>query len=191
MDMGVVDLEEEGIEFTFETKGAKVEIAVYSLEKPDIPPVVTFDYDPIDGKVKNHRFPSHLTEKRRKMLRTVMIMDETDRKEALKYVALMQFIVYFKEVVKIEEHGTRTRHQAKMMRKDRTKPLPLVRKKYVIEDFDKEKLPRLDGKRKYTKPDSEVNVRGFYRHYKSGKVVWIDPQVRYKGKGKKQKQYEL
>lgn len=34
-------------------------------------------------------------------------------------------------------------------------------------------------KRSYTKPTRAVNVRGFVRHYKSGKVVYIKPFTKY------------
>lgn len=35
------------------------------------------------------------------------------------------------------------------------------------------------SKRSYTKPAKVVNVRGFVRHYKNGKVVYIKPFTRY------------
>lgn len=35
------------------------------------------------------------------------------------------------------------------------------------------------SKRSYTKPTKTVNVRGFVRHYKNGKVVYIKPFTRY------------
>lgn len=35
------------------------------------------------------------------------------------------------------------------------------------------------SKRSYTKPNKAVNVRGFVRHYKNGKVVYIKPFTRY------------
>lgn len=37
----------------------------------------------------------------------------------------------------------------------------------------------------------EVNVRGHLRRYKSGKVVWVKPSVKYKGKTAHHKEYEL
>ena len=46
LDAGVVELQEELIEFTFESKGDLVELAVYPAEKPNLPAVVTYDYDP-------------------------------------------------------------------------------------------------------------------------------------------------
>ena len=47
LDAGVVELQEELIEFTFESKGDLVELAVYPAEKPNLPAVVTYDYDPV------------------------------------------------------------------------------------------------------------------------------------------------
>ena len=44
-----------------------------------------------------------------------------------------------------------------------------------------------DQKRTYTKPEHEVSVRGYMRHYKSGKSVWIEPFTKYRGKGKNRK----
>lgn len=191
MDAGVVELQEEMIEFTFENKGELVELAVFPTEKPNLPAVVTYDYDPRTWETSNFRFAPHLPKVKRDLLRQVMMKDETHLKEALKYHTLMLFMTYYREVVKVEERGERTKREAKVIRKDRNKPLPLIRKQYVIEKVDTKSL-RLPGqKRNYTKPEQEVSVRGYMRHYKSGKVVWIEPFVKYKGKGRDKKDYEL
>ena len=50
LEIGVVELREEKVEFTFETKGDLVEIAMYAMEKPNLPPVVVYDYDPAKGE---------------------------------------------------------------------------------------------------------------------------------------------
>ena len=61
-----------------------------------------------------------------------------------------------------------------------------------MEEFDRASLPKPEqAKRGYTKPDHEVSVRGHLRRYKSGKVVWIQPSVRYKGRAAHHKEYEL
>lgn len=124
-------------------------------------------------------------------LMQVMAMDNTHLKEALKYHALMCFMTHYRETVKIEDKGRRTKRQAKALRKDVTKPLPLIRKQYVIEEVDSKVLRLPDQKRTYTKPEHEVSVRGYMRHYKSGKSVWIEPFTKYRGKGKNRKDYEL
>ena len=168
-----------------------MELAVYPAEKPKLPAVVTYDYDPVTTQTSNFRFASHLPPERKMLLMQVMAMDNTHLKEALKYHALMCFMTYYRETVKIEDKGRRTKRQAKALRKDVTKPLPLIRKQYVIEEVDSKVLRLPDQKRTYTKPEHEVSVRGYMRHYKSGKSVWIEPFTKYRGKGKNRKDYEL
>lgn len=149
------------------------------------------DYDPVTTQTSNFRFASHLPPERKMLLMQVMAMDNTHLKEALKYHALMCFMTHYREMVKIEDKGRRTKRQAKALRKDVTKPLPLIRKQYVIEEVDSKVLRLPDQKRTYTKPEHEVSVRGYMRHYKSGKSVWIEPFTKYRGKGKNRKDYEL
>lgn len=45
----------------------------------------------------------------------------------------------------------------------------------------------------YTKPTREISVRGHYRHYKSGKTIWIEEYKKNSGKSKKSrhKEYKL
>nr|DAL35421.1 MAG TPA_asm: hypothetical protein [Caudoviricetes sp.] len=51
---------------------------------------------------------------------------------------------------------------------------------YGFKKFTKEQIIRTAWEEaKYTKPTKAVNVRGFVRHYKSGKVVYIKPFTRY------------
>lgn len=52
---------------------------------------------------------------------------------------------------------------------------------YVVGADMLDKLPHEVKHRKG--PDHEFGVRGHYRHYKSGKVVWIQPYTRCKGRG--------
>lgn len=47
------------------------------------------------------------------------------------------------------------------------------------------------GFRKYAKPTREISVRGHYRHYRSGKTIWIDEYKKNTGKDKKSKKYNL
>ena len=47
------------------------------------------------------------------------------------------------------------------------------------------------GFRNYTKPTREISVRGHYRHYRSGKTIWIDEYKKNTGKDKKYKKYNL
>jgi len=192
MPSGVIELRSEDIELSFEEKSGKVEISIFPMLKPNLPAVVTFDYDPKTMTANNYRFAAHLTPERRDLLRLIMLGDQTDKKSALKYHILMLFMAHYHEIVEVTETNRRTRSEAKKLRRDRKAPLPLIRKTYVLQEFEATQLPSLSGKRSYTKPDHEVSVRGYYRHYKNGRRVWIEPFTRYKDKGKQQaKIYEL
>lgn len=97
-----------------------------------------------------------------------------------------------REVVEVEQ---RVEHRpAKVKKKGRKvrRVQPLIRRFYTLAEFDADALPKPEqAKRKYTKPEHEVNVRGHLRRYKSGKTVWVKPSVRYKGKTAHHKEYEL
>lgn len=47
------------------------------------------------------------------------------------------------------------------------------------------------GFRNYTKPTREISVRGHYRHYRSGKTIWIEEYKKNAGKDKKPKKYNM
>lgn len=193
MESGVVELQEEMLEFTFESIGNIVEITVYPTLEPNIPASIVFDYNPTTQRITNRRVAPTMSEAKRQALNLVMLYDRTDQKEALKYHALMAFMAYYREVITVEERSVKTTPKAKAhKRKARRKPQPLIRKTYIINEFDGAALARPDGvKRPYTKPEHEVNVRGYMRRYKTGKVVWVKPCVKYKGKTASHKEYEL
>ena len=179
MESGVVELCEEQIEFTV---------------KPNLPPVVMFDYDPATTEIRNRRIAPMGSQPvvDQELLSVLLSMDDTCRKEARKYHALMLFMAYYREEVKVEQRVER--RPAKHKKKKRTAQVrqPLIRRIYTVTDFDSTALVKPEqAKRGYTKPDHEVNVRGHLRRYKSGKVVWVKPSVKYKGKTAHHKEYEL
>lgn len=192
MESGVVELCEEQIEFTFENVRGVVEIAIYPTVQPDIPASIVFDYLPEQMDIANRRVAPELPEPKRLALDLVLRYDKTPEKEARKYHALMLFMAYYREEVKVEQRVER--RPAKHKKKKRTAQVrqPLIRRIYTVTDFDSTALVKPEqAKRGYTKPDHEVNVRGHLRRYKSGKVVWVKPSVKYKGKTAHHKEYEL
>ncbi len=192
MEYGVIELQEELLDIAFEVMDEdKVEITIFPTIKPNLPASVILDYNPHTGIATNYRFAPGLPKVKQDLMRIIILADRTDMKEVIKYHALMLFMVHYQEIVTVSETRPRTKHEAKKIRKDRSKPLPLIRKTYVLADADKKILRKPGDKRAYTKPDHEVNVRGYQRRYKSGKTVWVKPSVRYKGKGTKRKEYEL
>lgn len=195
LEVGVIEFCEEGLELTFESKREFVELAIFSIEKPNLPAIVTYNYEPETTKVSDFRFASHLTPEKKAILMRTILKDDTDRKEALKYHALMCFITYYKEEVKVTDKGARTKREAKSLRKDKKRPLPLIRKEYVIDEKLNSTVLNDSAdpaqKRAYTKPEHEIRVRGHIRRYKSGKSVWIKPFVKNKDKEKNIKEYKL
>lgn len=191
MESGVVELCEEQVEFTFESKGSLVEIVVYITTKPNLPPVVAFDYDPATTEIRNRRVAPEgsQTTVDLELLRILLMSDDMCRKEARKYHALMLFMAHYREEITVEQRVESRPAKAKNRKRSARRRQPLIRRIYTVTDFDAAALPK--AKRGYTKPDHEVNVRGHYRRYKSGKVVWVQPAVRYKGKAAHHKEYEL
>lgn len=192
MDSGVVELLGEQLEFTFENTRGIVEIAIYPTVQPNIPATVIFDYDPERMDITNRRVAPGLSEPKRMALNLVLRYDNTAEKEALKYHALMLFMAYYREVVKVEQRVESRPAKHRKKKSGGRRPQPLIRRIYTLDEFDATVLPKPEqAKRKYTKPEHEVNVRGHLRRYKSGKVVWIQPSVRYKGRTARPKEYEL
>ena len=194
MEKGIVELKEENVEFTFEKKANIVEIVVYATLEPRTAAVVSFDYDPNTDKIANRKVdPSGvLTGVKLAELSLLVSMDNMCWKEAQKYRALMLFMSHYREYVSAEKRVSKRPPKQKKKGRAAKRPQPLVSRVYLLTDFQAEDLhgPEM-MKRHYTKPDHEVSVRGYYRHYKSGKTVWVRPSVRYKGKSQKPKEYEL
>lgn len=193
MESGLIVMKEEGIDIGFESRDdGLVTISVYPAHIEEA--AMQFELNPITTTMSGHRFANKMRNQEEQLLKIVFEVDNTDVKESVKYLALMQFATHYEEIIQIDEKQSvrRTRHEAKRLRKNPKKPLNLVKKTYVIKEFSPSDLHRFGEKRGYTKPDHEVQVRGFYRMMKSGKKVWVKPFSRYKDKGNKQpKEYKV
>lgn len=193
MQSGLIVMEEEKIDIGFEIRpDGLVDMSLYPCHIAT--PVMTWVYNPITTEVSDHKFPHLKTPENRALMKTIIYYDNTDAKEVIKFHALMMFAAHYEEIVEVDEKQNvrRTRHEAKKLRKNPKQPLNLVRKTFVVKDFKPDELRKYGEKRKYTKPDHEVQVRGYYRRTKSGKKIWIAPFSRYKDKGNKQrKEYKV
>ncbi len=56
LESGIIELREEQIKVTFENKGNVVELSIVPMLKPNLPPIVIFDYDPQTWMASNYRF---------------------------------------------------------------------------------------------------------------------------------------
>jgi hypothetical protein len=188
METGVVELQEEKVEFTFELKeDGIVEFAIYVLDVPSAPPIVVYGWDFETMQPTYVDFTKVKNEMAQMELRFIVAKDNTLWKEAIKYHALMYYMTYHVETIEVTERGKRSKHEARALRKDKSRPLPLVKKHYVINYVETE----TNGKRAYTKPDHEVSVRGYFKTLRSGKTIWVRGYKKYKGKEEHNSIYSL
>lgn len=102
------------------------------------------------------------------------------------FKAVMSAMVYHKEdiVPKMVRQPVKRGSQGKSKKKSHSVRMT-TKRIYVLTDIQTKESSSDAEKRAYTKPDTEVHVRGHWRTYKSGKRVWIEPFDKYKGKKKK------
>lgn len=186
---GVIEFQEEGLGLAFEQKSEttlmftilgytdkkEVKIASYEVSSDDLEMFTTY-------------YPDTIDKKQIILLQAVLDADMTIEKLSAKFAFLMAFMVYYREELPVV---SRIHNVSKKAKKGSKKPrnCRLITKVYKIENIDEIAAQTL--KRPYTKPDTSVTARGHYRHYKNGKVVWIESYTRYKDKGSQRKVYEL
>lgn len=182
---GLVCMEEEDIDFSFETYSeSDILIKIYPRQKEFV--MVAFHYDPIQDIIRDKDWsaaakttaPANLQK-----LKIIEEMDKTCKKEAFKLRVLMLYTAYYRNEVVIDKKAqTRlSKSSRRSLRKKNISDIPLVRNTYILspeaESLKKPADP--DKKRHYEKPGHEVKVRGYRR--KNG--TWVAPYVRYKDKG--------
>lgn len=181
---GLVCLEEEDIDFSFETiSDSNVLIKIYPGRKNVH--LLAFNYDPIKDVIRKKDWASKSNIQLTELLKTIEAIDKTSKKEAFKYRVLMYFAAYYKNEIVVDKSAEikldkRTR---KALKRKNTGPIPLVRNTYILEPSDESlkkpaKPVNQENKRHYEKPDHEVKVRGYRR--KNG--TWVEPYSRYKDK---------
>lgn len=205
---GVIDFKEELMETTFELKNDLVEIVIYPLRVDRLKEackakeslnlaaslhVCRFDYDPNLDKVSNLKFNTDLPISKRNELMLVTMKDDTVGKVKMKYRALMLFTTHYQDLIH-KEYKVHKNAQVKSKHGKKPKRIgqktKLISKIYTF-DVPDESVLTTKAKRTYELPKFEVKVRGHYRHYKNGKVIWINPYNKYKDKPTKRKEYEL
>lgn len=97
----------------------------------------------------------------------------------LVFIRDYQEIIHHREV---SETSTRIQNKNGKIKRHKT---TLIRKVY---DIDDDVVTYVKKHHRYTKPTKEFGVRGFYRHYKSGKVSWVNGFSKYKDAETKQSQ---
>lgn len=126
-------------------------------------------------------------EKKAKMS-MILAMDNTVAKCVRKFRALMLFAAYYREevertkVVERRSLGTKNRKSGK-----RSNRRMLTVRKYLIGSEILSELP--DVKRRYERHTESWGVRGHYRHYQSGRVVWVRGYTKGNAEKREDKEY--
>ncbi len=118
----------------------------------------------------------------------ILARDNTVAKCVGKFRSLMLFAAYYREEVERTKVVSRVAKPRKSgsPRKGGGKRMLTVRKYTVSEEMLSE-LPA--PKRKYEKHTDSFGVRGHYRTYKNGRVVWVRPYVKGEQSKREDKEY--
>lgn len=190
---GFVELQEEGLGFSFEYKHSKVTITVYPRTDNNYIASATCTYNFATDSISDKIY--HCSKDKMKYIRALMSMDKTFEKEVFKFKAIMSFMAYYREYVIVDSSKPKKAisnnniNTTTLSNNNKHNTNSIISKTYIIDD---KLTTTLLGKRNHRSPDHEFEVRGFYRHYKSGKVIWIDGFSKCVGKGKKEnKKYKF
>ena len=102
---------------------------------------------------------------------------------ARKWLAVMMLATRYRPEFERQQRKTEAKKTAKKAKGRRRREKTIYIKQYVLSGDFTSSLPKIH--RSYTKPTQEYGVRGHYRRYKSGKVVWVRPHTKCRGRGEK------
>jgi hypothetical protein len=174
---------EEGIKAQFKTDGQKTDFNVWFSGKfsDDYTKVGTFSWCAETEEVTNKRFFGK-DEKTNGIIRFVEESDNTFWKIGIKYVSLMLFAAYYRPELEANKEIVGARKQGKKpsrgKKQGKNKSRVLYNRRYIINENNVSAVP----KRKRGKCDHEFSVRGQYRHYSTGKTVWVKSYMKNVGK---------
>ena len=179
---GFVESKAEGFDFAFEVKGRTVHIDAYETAQNNL--IIGFDYNPYTKKTTNLIY--HCPKNQIPLWRGFITGDNSLYKLSIKYHSLMEFMNHYRQYVIKDESKPKAALKENKPRKKYNHSNSLIRKTYLVDGFKKKDIKNIDGKIHHSSPSYEFDVRGYYRHYKSGKVIWVDGFTKCKGKGQKQ-----
>lgn len=192
LNEGCIILGNAKVQLNFKIKGSDVEFFHYDRVYGEMS---TFSYNLITRK-------SYVDYPDGAPASAVESMRQGQRLMIQTFLAVMSLLLYHKDamaesLIRSKEPDKLPKPQKKAKTKKKSKqkqPAAHTQRVYVLSNFEPAKATEqlLKAKRKYTKPDTEVQVRGHYRTYPSGKRVWVKPFTKYNGKkNKKDKEYIL
>lgn len=117
----------------------------------------------------------------------ILAMDNTVAKCVRKFRALMLFATYYREEVQRTRVVERKSVSPKSGGPRKGGKRMLTVRKYTVSEEMLSELPA--PKRKYEKHTESFGVRGHYRTYKNGRVVWVRPYVKGERSKREDKEY--
>lgn len=184
---GEIEFQEEWILLKFRDRGDGVvdfEFWIHTDTNPDWGKVCDFGWNFVTDKMANLRIAGKLEQKM--SLGNVLIEDNTIAKLVGKFRAIMLFATYYREEVVRTKVVTRSvAGNGKSGKRSNRRMLTM--RKYTIGADMLSELPA--PKKEWHGYAESFGVRGHYRHYKDGKVVWVRPFTK-KGRNEKKSDRE-
>lgn len=137
-----------------------------------------YDYVFITSRIENIKYSINSDYKAKRSL-TADEQNQFAQTARATFFTLMQYINAEREIVESVQHTevtTKTKKKKKGKRIQRRRVISLGGIRRIYE----KRMQSISQKRAYTKPQYASPVRGHWRHYKSGKVVWVKPHTNYK-----------
>lgn len=175
--------EYENLKFHYsETSEGIINCKLYATINDKNTLIATLIYDYINNNMKDLKINAEGENKI--LLAHTLAVDNTIGKVIHKFLSLMYYAVYYHENIEISRRISKNKSIISKKKKKNNSSRKLIRKVYVIKEVSSEISNVYEDdkrKRKYTKPNTEVFVRGYYRKTSHG-TVWVKPYVKYKGK---------
>lgn len=180
---GEIEFQEEGLELKFKDEGSPfVSFEMYVKGKK----VVEWRSDMSTGEIPELHVSGE--GERRVGLAMILAKDRTVAKCIQKFRSLMLFSAYYREDIERTKKVTRTESSKKKGSKKRSNRRPLVVRRYTIGSEMLSELPA--PKKEWHGYRESFGVRGHYRRYQTGKVVWVRPYTK-KGQADKKSDREF
>ena len=182
-DEGVIEFTDFDMSMYFKrTNESEIRLCLY-IAKSGGDRLYAMLYDP---KTDTYKEDAELCDPTVAMMLEV-ILNGSENSIPMCFMAVIAAMVYHKDDIVSKMVRQPVKHRSRGRSKKKSHSVRMTTKRiYVLTDIQtKESISSDAEKRAYTKPDTEVHVRGHWRTYKSGKRVWIEPFDKYKGKKKK------
>lgn len=168
---GEIEFQEELILLKFRDEGSNVVSFSMWIRKDEYAKVCEWRYDFAGDKCLELHIAG--VPENKMSLGLLLVSDDTVGKCIRKFRALMLFSAYYREDIQRTKVVTRTGGTKKRGNGKRSNRRPLTVRRYTIGSEMLSELPA--PKKEWHGYAESFGVRGHFRHYKDGKVIWIRP----------------